>query len=125
MADETFIVHSEWLDCISQMPIEVQDKIIADFVRYGCRRPQCYMKDEHINTCVNLLKSRIDYSIDKYKGNVKKGEGNKKTNDQMIYDMARQGYNAQEIADYFGVKKNTIQHKSAWLRRGEEGLTFS
>ena len=33
--DITFIVHREWLDSIKNLPIEQQDKIIAEFVRYG------------------------------------------------------------------------------------------
>ena len=37
MADNnvTFVVHKDWLDSIKDLPIEQQDKIIAEFVRYG------------------------------------------------------------------------------------------
>ena len=41
MAD-TFIVHKEWLDSIMALPIEQQDKIIAEVVRYGTRRELQY-----------------------------------------------------------------------------------
>jgi hypothetical protein len=39
MALETFVVHKEWLDSIASMPVDAQDKIIAEFVRYGCGLP--------------------------------------------------------------------------------------
>jgi hypothetical protein len=31
----TFVVHKEWLDSIRDLPIDQQDKIIGEFVRYG------------------------------------------------------------------------------------------
>ena len=34
MADITFVVHSEWLESIKGLPLEQQDKIIAEIDRY-------------------------------------------------------------------------------------------
>ena len=35
---DTFVFYGEWLDNIKDLPIEEQDKIIADVVRYGTRK---------------------------------------------------------------------------------------
>lgn len=34
---DTFVVYKNWIDSIADagMPVEIQDKIIGDFVRYG------------------------------------------------------------------------------------------
>ena len=42
MEDKTFIVRGEWLDNINTLPMELQDKIIAEVVRYGTRRELQY-----------------------------------------------------------------------------------
>ena len=34
---DTFVFYGEWLDNIKDLPVEEQDKIIADVVRYGTR----------------------------------------------------------------------------------------
>ncbi len=117
MADNTFVIHSDWLNAIDQLPLEDQDKIIAEFVRYGCRLEQRYSSDPRINSFTNLLKGRIDFSIKKHEGEVVRGRRKLKADDKSVYEMAREGMSADEIAEYFGVKKNTIQHKEGWKQR--------
>ena len=120
MADNTFVVHADWLDAIDKLPLEAQDKIIADCIRYGCRRELQHAEEPDINSFVNLLKGRIDHSIDKWQGKVDQGKSKIKATDQEVYAYARQGFSAQEIADMAGVKKNTIQHKQGWIHRHED-----
>lgn len=124
MADNTFIVHSDWLEAIDQLPVESQDKIIADLIRYGCRLEQKYTDDPSINSYVNLLKGRIDVSIAKYEEKRNGGKVRLKVTDAEVYKMARNNMSAQEIADYFGVKLNTIQHKKGWVQRKDPNAIF-
>ncbi len=65
MAD-TFIVHKEWLDNIAGLPIEQQDKVIGEFVRYGVGLDSAHNDDAVVQAFVNMLKGRIDYSKEKY-----------------------------------------------------------
>jgi len=44
----TFVVHKEWLDSIKGLPVEQQDKIIADFVRYGTEMKLAHEEDSMI-----------------------------------------------------------------------------
>ena len=65
MADKTFIIHSDWLQNIAQMPLEQQDKIIAEIVRYGTEMEMQYEDDAIVQMAVNFVKGAIDYSKDK------------------------------------------------------------
>ena len=64
--DVTFVMHKEWLDSIAGLPIEQQDKIIAEIVRYGTDSKMQHPNDSLVNSFVGLLKSRIDFSKNKY-----------------------------------------------------------
>ena len=55
MADKTFIIHSDWLQNIAQMPLEQQDKIIAEMARDGKSSSQ-------IAEILGCSKSAIDHS---------------------------------------------------------------
>lgn len=66
MGADTFIVHKEWLDNIADLPVEQQDKIIAEFVRYGVELELRHGDDAVVSAFVNMLKGRIDYSKEKY-----------------------------------------------------------
>lgn len=121
--DITFIVHSEWLECIAGLPIEQQDKIIADFVRYGCEIAEGHSGDAITQAFVNMLKGRIDYSKNQYAQKVEQGASGgrpRKVDDSKVYQLARQGRTAQEIADIFGCKKTTIDHNIGWKNRNKE-----
>lgn len=76
MADITFVVHGEWLDNIKNLPLEQQDKIIGDLVRYGVERDPAHSNDPVISAFVNMVKGSIDYSKIKY--SEKKFGGRKK-----------------------------------------------
>lgn len=124
---DTFVVRGEWLDNISTLPVEYQDKIIADIIRYGVRKPTVYDNDPIVFSMVNMLKGRIDNSIDVYKKKVdmSKSAGRKKTiNDKVIYDMAREGKNAAQIAEALGCSKSAIDHSEGWKSRKIEDKEF-
>ena len=66
---ETFIVHKEWLDNIAGLPVEMQDKVIADFVRYGCGLNLEHSEDPVTQSMVNMLKNDPRENTKNYKGN--------------------------------------------------------
>lgn len=118
--DVTFIVHREWLDSIKNLPIEQQDKIIAEFVRYGTDLGLKHLDDALTQSFVNILKSRIDFSKNKYEKKVQAGKSagrKKKVDDDEILRLALGGMKSAEIAEKLGVSKSTIDHSDGWKRR--------
>ena len=118
--DVTFIVHREWLDSIKNLPIEQQDKIIAEFVRYGTDLGLKHLDDALTQSFVNILKSRIDFSKNKYEKKVQAGKSagrKKKVDDDEILSLALGGMKSAEIAEKLGVSKSTIDHSDGWKRR--------
>ena len=118
--DVTFIVHREWLDSIKNLPIEQQDKIIAEFVRYGTDLGLKHPDDALTQSFVNILKSRIDFSKNKYEKKVQAGKSagrKKKVDDDEILRLALGGMKSAEIAEKLGVSKSTIDHSNGWKRR--------
>ena len=118
--DVTFIVHREWLDSIKNLPIEQQDKIIAEFVRYGTDLGLKHPDDALTQSFVNILKSRIDFSKNKYEKKVQAGKSTgrkKKVDDDEILRLALGGMKSAEIAEKLGVSKSTIDHSDGWKRR--------
>lgn len=118
--DVTFIVHREWLDSIKNLPIEQQDKIIAEFVRYGTDLGLKHPDDALTQSFVNILKSRIDFSKNKYEKKVQAGKVSgrkKKVDNDEILRLALGGMKSAEIAEKLGVSKSTIDHSDGWKRR--------
>lgn len=118
--DVTFIVHREWLDSIKNLPIEQQDKIIAEFVRYGTDLGLKHPDDALTQSFVNILKSRIDFSKNKYEKKVQAGKSSgrkKKVDDDEILRLALGGMKSAEIAKKLGVSKSTIDHSDGWKKR--------
>lgn len=124
---ETFIVHKEWLDNIAGLPVEMQDKVIADFVRYGVGLNLEHSEDPVTQSMVNMLKNRIDYSKEQYakKVEMSKSAGRKKKlDDQQVYELAREGRSAVEVAEILGVSKSAVDHSEGWRNRKQEGFHF-
>ena len=122
MADITFIVHSDWLKNIETLPVEEQDKIIADFVRYGAERKTEYDSNPYVFSQVNQLKGLIDNSKKKYEEAVKMGSSSggrkKKISEEDIAEMLQKGFTkSQDIADVLGCSKSAIDHSEAWKNR--------
>ena len=118
--DVTFIVHREWLDSIKNLPIEQQDKIIAEFVRYGTDLGLKHPDDALTQSFVNILKSRIDFSKNKYEKKVQAGKSagrKKKVDDDEILRLALGGMKSAESAEKLGVSKSTIDHSDGWKKR--------
>lgn len=125
MADITFIVHGEWLDSISTLPSEMQDKVIAEIIRYGTERDMLYTNDPVVYSLVNMVKGKIDYSKDKFEESRKKGStvGRKKLySDEMIYKLAREGKRSEEIAQELGCSKSTIDKSVGWKSRHQDNF---
>lgn len=118
--DVTFVMHKEWLDSIAGLPLEQQDKVIAEIVRYGTGCGLAYENDPVIMAFVNLLKSRIDFSKNKYNQKVEMSKSagrKKKVDDEKILRLAREGKSAQQIADMLGCSKSSIDHSEGWRNR--------
>lgn len=127
MAIDTFIVHKEWLDSITSLPLETQDKIIAEFVRYGCGLELMHPEDAVAASFVNILKNRIDYSKEQYAKKVVMGKtagAKKKVDDRQVYELAREGRSSAEIAQLLNVSKSSIDHSDGWRNRKDDDFIF-
>lgn len=70
-----------------------------------------------------MVKGSIDYSKIKY-SEKKFGGRKKKIDDQVIYEMARNGKTSTEIAECLEVSKSAIDHSDGWRRRKEQDFVF-
>lgn len=122
MADVTFIVHGEWLNAIDKLPVEKQDAIIADIVRYGVERQLEHEDNADISSIVNVIKGRIDFSKRKYEATKMSRGRPMKVDNREIWLLAKQGMKSKEIADALGIAKTTVDHSDGWKRRKEENL---
>ena len=122
MADTTFIVHSDWLDRLKELPIEEQDKIIADTIRYGLDREIIHGDDPRVQAFVKMKSKDIDYSKEKYeqKKYMAQGAGRRKViDDKAIWELAQQGNSSAKIAEILGVSKSSVDHSIGWKKRRE------
>ena len=118
--DITFIFHSDWLDNIQELPVDIQEKVIAEIVRYGTGRELEHTDDMIVSMAVNFVKKSIDFSKSKYEDKRTNGQNNgrvKKVNDYEVWKLASQGWTAQKVADELGVSKATVDHSLGWKER--------
>ena len=124
---DTFIVRGEWLRNIETLPLEMQDKVLAEIVRYGTKSETKYDDDPIIYSIVNGYKGRIDNTTNDYerKVNMSKNAGRrKKIDDTRVYELARAGKTAQEVADELGVSKSAIDKNEGWKNRKKDQFVF-
>lgn len=117
---KSFVFYREWLDSISELPVDAQDKIIADIVRCGIEEELAHEQDLVTSAFVNMVRPRIQYSKDKYAERVEasKSAGRKvKISDELILDMAINGKTPPEIAETLGCSVSTVYHSQGWRNR--------
>lgn len=126
MAD-TFIFYGEWIDNIKDLPIEEQDKALADIVRYGTRKELQHKDDPFTSSIVNMLKGRIDNTISEYEKKIEMSKSagrKKKVDDRQVYNMAQEGKTASQIALELGCSKATIDRSEGWKKRKDSEFIF-
>lgn len=124
---DTFIVRGEWLENIETLPLDMQDKVLAEIVRYGTRKPTMYDDDPVIFSIVNAYKGRIDNTIQDYENKVamsKTAGRKKKIDDKKVYELARKGMTAQEVAEELGLSKSSIDKSEGWRNRKNNEFVF-
>ena len=50
----------------------------------------------------------------------KSGGRKKKLDDKKVYELAKEGLTAQEVADKLGVSKSSIDKSEGWKKRNEK-----
>ena len=124
---DTFVMRGEWIDNISTLPPEIQDKVLADIVRFGTGRETLYDNDPIVFSLVNGYKRSMTNTTNEYlkKLEMSKGAGRKKKiDDQRVYELAREGKTAQEVADELGVSKSAIDKNDGWKNRKNDEFVF-
>ena len=124
---DTFIMRGEWLDNIETLPLEMQDKVLAEIVRYGTKKPTKYDDDPIIFSLVNAYKGRIDSTANDYAKKVEMSNTagrKKKLDDNKIWSLAKEGKTAQQVADELGVSKSSIDKSEGWKQRKNEEFVF-
>ena len=116
-----FVFYGDWVDNITDVPSEMQDKIIAEIVRYGINAPRQYEDDMMVSMAVNFTKGAINSAKWDYFCKIQGGKtsGRKKSVDsKKIYETARSGKKtAEDVANELGVSKSTIEHDEGWKNR--------
>lgn len=118
-----FVFYGEWLENIKDLPLDIQDKIIAEIVRYGTNNCRQYEENMMVSMAVNFTKGAIDNAKLEYlkKVNAGKNYGRKKTvDDKAIYELAKQGMKAADIAEQLGISITSVNHSDGWRNRKEE-----
>lgn len=124
---DTFVMRGEWIDNIDTLPLEMQDKVLAEIVRYGTGKETKYNNDPIIFSIVNGYKGSIKNSINEYEKKLemsKTAGRKKKLDDQKVYELAREGKTAQEVAEILGVSKSSIDKSEGWKNRKREEFVF-
>ena len=83
--------------------------------------------DTYASAIVNMLKGRIDNNIYEYEKKVemsKTAGRKKKVDDRQIYDMAREGKTASQIALELGCSKATVDKNEGWKNRKIDNFIF-
>lgn len=120
---ETFIIHRDWLKNIEGLPVEQQDKIIAEIVRYGVEMDSQHNDDPITQAFVNMVKGSIDFSKDKYSQKIEAGKSygkKKKIDEAEIHKLAREGKTSTQIADILGCSKSSVDHSEGWRNRDKD-----
>lgn len=126
--DITFVVHSEWLDNINELPVEQQDRIIAEIVRYGAGLESMHPQDAVTQAFVNFVKGRIDFSKNKYQNKVNAGKAfgkKKKVEEGEILRLAHEGKTSAQIAEILDVSKSLVDHSEEWRNRNNPTIEAS
>ena len=125
MADITFVFHSKWYETLKDLPIEQQDKVLADLVRHGIEEELRHNGDPVIKGLVAPRAEQIDFSKKMYQQKLDAGiaYGRKKTvSDEAIHRLAREGKRANEIAEALGYSVSSVNHSVGWKRRNFANL---
>lgn len=120
---KNFVFYKDWIENIKDLPIDIQDKIIAEIVRYGVNEELMHENDATIQMAVNFTKKAIDDSKAKYKAKIEYGKNvgrGKKIDDKAVYDLAQMGKKSAEIAQILGVSKSSVDHSQGWRLRKED-----
>lgn len=119
-----FIFLGEWMENIAEYPVELQDQIIADIVRYGTGKDLCHEEDLGVSMAVNFTKAAIDRAKDNYANRVAQGltHGRKKlVDDRRIWELWQENnkLRAVDIAEIIGCSKTSVEHSDGWRKRKE------
>ena len=117
---DSFVFKKKWIEKIAALPMEQQDQILAEIVRYGTGSELKYKDNAVINSMVKLITDEIDFSKEKYSERLVMSQfagRKKKIDNEQVLRLALQGKNSTEIAEILGVSKSSIDHSEGWKRR--------
>ena len=117
---DSFVFKKKWIEKIAALPMEQQDQILAEIVRYGTGSELQYKDNAVVNSMVKLITDEIDFSKEKYSERLVMSQfagRKKKIDNEQILRLALQGKNSTEIAELLGVSKSSVDHSEGWKRR--------
>lgn len=120
MASDSFVFKKKWIDKIEALPVEQQNQILAEIVRYGTGAEMKYEGDAYISSLVKMVTDEIDFSKEKYNEKLIMSQfagRKKKVDDSQVLRLALEGKNSTEIAEILGVSKSSIDHSEGWKQR--------
>ena len=124
---DNFIFLREWLDSISDLDIDIQDKIIGEIVRYGTNANMAHEDNQMVAMAVNFTKNGINRAKRDYYEKIKngsKGGRQKVVDDKAINELAKQGKRSEDIAKELGISKSSVDHSQGWKMRNDKEFKF-
>lgn len=122
---DNFVFYKDWMEHIQTLPVDTQDQIIAEIVRYGTGFEPAHANDIMVTTMVNFTRGAIDRSKEDYASKVAGGKNSgrkKQLNDEEVYKLARDGKNAAEIANITGMSYSSITKSDGWRERKNDNF---
>lgn len=122
---DNFVFYKDWLEHIQTLPVDTQDQIIAEIVRYGTGFEPAHADDIMVTTMVNFTRGAIDQKKDEYARKVSGGKNSgrkKQLNDEEVYKLARDGKSAAEIANITGMSYSSITKSNGWRERKNDNF---
>ena len=118
------LVMSHWLESCKDLPLETQKEVYYWVLRHGLYGEEVATQDTTAQLALNFIIPQIDNiqtSYDKTVEKSRRGGRKKITNDDQIFELAKQGLNAREIGEKLGINQKTIYSSAGWKRSKEIG----
>lgn len=115
------VIEKAWLEKFKDICNEEQLKEISyGLLKYGLYGEDIDSNDAVVNVVLNFIRPQIDNMQKAYEKKISKGEnvGRPATIDtETVYQMAREGAKAKEIAEVLGKNIKSIYSNQGWINR--------
>lgn len=118
------VIMKDWLEQIEKRCNEKQTaELLYRMLKYGIHEEYKESEDPIVNVMLDLYCPQIDAMQEAYEIRTeqsKKGGRPQKVDNQMVWQLAKEGHNGADIAGILGVPKTTIYSCAGWKNRDRD-----